>query len=62
MKNGSLKGKHFLTLEDFTPEELRYLLDLSIQLKREKKAGIDQKKNIGKNMLLLFEMESTRTR
>ena len=59
---GSLKGKHFLALEDFTPEQLRYLLDLSAKLKREKKEGINQQKNIGKNMLMLFEMESTRTR
>ncbi len=62
MMQGSLKGKHFLTLEDFTPEELRYLLDLSIRLKKEKKEGKDQRKNTGKNMLMLFEMESTRTR
>ncbi len=62
MMKGSLKGKHFLTLEDFTPEELRYLLDLSIRLKKEKKEGRDQRKNTGKNMLMLFEMESTRTR
>ncbi len=62
MMQGSLKGKHFLTLEDFTPEELRYLLDLSIRLKKEKKEGRDQRKNTGKNMLMLFEMESTRTR
>ena len=41
MMKGSLKGKHFLTLEDFTPEELRYLLDLSIRLKKEKKEGKD---------------------
>lgn len=62
MLEGSFKGKNFLQLEDFTPEELRYLLDLSIRMKKEKKAGIDQRKDIGKNMLMLFEMESTRTR
>ena len=62
MLEGSFKGKNFLQLEDFTPEELRYLLDLSIRMKKEKKAGVDQRKDIGKNMLMLFEMESTRTR
>ena len=59
---GSLKGKHFPTLEECTPEQLRHLLDLSAKLKKEKKEGVNQQKNIGKNMLMLFEMESTRTR
>ena len=59
---GSLKGKHFLQLEDFTPQEIRYLLDLSLQMKKEKKEGKNQQRNIGKNMLMLFELESTRTR
>lgn len=59
---GSLKGKHFLTLEECTPEQLRHLLDLSAKLKKEKKEGVNQQKSIGKNMLMLFEMESTRTR
>lgn len=59
---GSLKGKHFLTLEECTPEQIRHLLDLSAKLKKEKKEGVNQQKNIGKNMLMLFEMESTRTR
>lgn len=59
---GSFKGKHFLQLEDFTPEELRYLLDLAEKLKAEKKEHKDQRKNVNKNLLMLFEMESTRTR
>lgn len=59
---GTLKGRDFLQLEDFTPEELRYLLDLSAQMKREKEARVNQQRNIGQNMLMLFEMESTRTR
>ena len=59
---GSLKGKHFLSLEECAPEQLRYLLDLAAKLKQEKKEGVSQQKNIGKNMLMLFEMESTRTR
>lgn len=55
-------GKPFLTLEDYTPEDLRYLLDLALRLKKEKKDHVDQRKCIGDNMLMLFEMESTRTR
>ena len=55
-------GKHFLTLEDYTPEDLRNLLDLALRLKKEKKDHVDQRKCIGDNMLMLFEMESTRTR
>ena len=62
MLEGSFKGKHFLQLEDFTPEQIRYLLDLSLQMKKEKREGVNQHRNIGKNMLMLFEMESTRTR
>lgn len=58
----SFAGKHFLTLEDYTPEDLRYLLDLALRLKKEKKDHVDQRKCIGDNMLMLFEMESTRTR
>ena len=41
MLAGSLKGRDFLQLEDFTPEELRYLLDLSARMKQEKKDGVD---------------------
>lgn len=62
MLEGSLKGRDFLQLEDFTPEEIRYLLDLSARMKKEKKEGVNQQKNIGQNMLMLFELESTRTR
>lgn len=58
----NFSGKHFLTLEDYTPEDLRYLLDLALRLKKEKKDHVDQRKCIGDNMLMLFEMESTRTR
>ena len=58
----SFAGKHFLTLEDYTPEDLRYLLDLALRLKKEKKDHVDQRKCIGDNMLMHFEMESTRTR
>ena len=57
-----LKGRNFLKLLDFTPEEIEYLLDLSAELKAEKKAGVDQKQKRGKNVALIFEKTSTRTR
>ena len=59
----NLKGRSFLTLMDFTPEEIRYLLDLAATLKAKKRAGIyDQPLLKGKNVVLLFEKTSTRTR
>ena len=58
----NLKGRSFLTLMDFTPEEIRYLLDLSHDLKSKKRAGILGKALRGKNVVLLFEKTSTRTR
>lgn len=58
----NLKGRSFLTLMDFTQEEIRYLLDLSHDLKAKKKAGIYNKSLKNKNILLLFEKTSTRTR
>lgn len=58
----SLKGRSFLTLMDFTPEEIRYLLDLSHSLKAKKRDGILGKSLRGKNIVLLFEKTSTRTR
>ena len=57
-----LKGRNFLTLMDFTPEEIRYLLDLAHDLKAKKKAGIRTGSLEGKNIVLLFEKTSTRTR
>jgi ornithine carbamoyltransferase len=57
-----LKNKSFLTLMDFSPEEIRYLLDLSHELKRNKKEGIKGQSLKGKNIVLLFEKTSTRTR
>lgn len=57
-----LKNKSFLTLMDFSPEEIRYLLDLSHELKRKKKQGIKGQSLKGKNIVLLFEKTSTRTR
>ncbi len=47
----NLHGRNFLAMEDFTPDELRYLLDLSHQLKAEKKLGKDQRRFVGKNLL-----------
>lgn len=62
MSNVNLKGKSFLKLLDFTIEEIRYLLDLSKDLKQKKKDGIKHDELKGKNIVLLFEKTSTRTR
>ena len=58
----NLKGRSFLTLMDFTPEEIRYLLDLGHDLKAKRRAGICGKTLEGKHIVLLFEKTSTRTR
>ncbi|MDD4199757.1 MAG: ornithine carbamoyltransferase [Eubacteriales bacterium] len=58
----NLKGRSFLTLKDFTPEEIRYMLDLAHDLKAKKRAGILGDTMKGKNICLLFEKTSTRTR
>ena len=58
----NLKGKHFLKLLDFSPEEINGLLDFAADLKAKKKAGIPHKLCEGKNIALLFEKTSTRTR
>jgi ornithine carbamoyltransferase len=58
----NLKNRHFLKLLDFTPGEIRFLLDLSIELKKAKYAGIEQPRLTGKNIALIFEKTSTRTR
>ena len=58
----NLKGKDFLKLLDFTPEEITYLLDLAADLKAKKKAGIPHRLCEGKNVALIFEKTSTRTR
>ncbi len=57
-----LKYRSFLKLFDFTPEEINYLLDLSKELKVAKKSGIEEQKLKGKNIALIFEKSSTRTR
>ncbi len=58
----NLKGRSFLTLMDFTPEEIRYMLDLSHDLKAKKRSGICNQVLKGKTIVLLFEKASTRTR
>ena len=58
----NLKGRNFLTLRDFTPEEIRYMLDLSHELKTKKRLGIRNKLLEGKNIVLLFDKTSSRTR
>jgi len=61
MKVG-LKNRHFLKLLDFTPEEIHYLLDLSAKLKSEKQNRKERKRLLDKNIALIFEKTSTRTR
>lgn len=58
----NLKGKHFLTLLDFSPAEINYLLELSANLKKDKKAKKEQQHMQRKNVALIFEKTSTRTR
>lgn len=58
----NLKNRHFLTIHDFTQKEVLYLLDLARDLKRAKAAGTEEPKLRGKNVVLLFEKDSTRTR
>jgi ornithine carbamoyltransferase len=57
-----LHGRHFLTLADFSADEITYLLDLSAELKAAKKEGREERKLVGKNVALIFEKDSTRTR
>lgn len=58
----NLRNRSFLTLLDFSPKEIQFLLDLSANLKKAKYAGTEQQKLKGKNIALLFEKDSTRTR
>ena len=58
----NLKGRSFLTLMDFTPEEIRYLLDLGHDLKAKRRAGVCGETLKGEHIVLLFEKTSTRTR
>lgn len=58
----NLKGRSLLTLKDFAPAEIRYMLDLAHDLKAKKRAAIKNNLLEGKNIVLLFEKTSTRTR
>ena len=62
MNNLNLKGKHFLKLLDFTPAEIEGMLELAADFKAKKKAGIPHRLHEGKNIALIFEKDSTRTR
>ena len=57
-----LRGRHFLNLADYTPEEITYLLDLSAELKSAKREGREEQRLGGKEIALIFEKDSTRTR
>ena len=58
----NLAGRHFLKLKDYIPEEIEYLVDLAAELKAKKKQGIRHDELVGKNIALIFEKTSTRTR
>lgn len=58
----NLKNRNFLKLLDYTPEEIQYLLELAMKLKADKKSGCEKKTMVGKNIALIFEKTSTRTR
>jgi ornithine carbamoyltransferase len=57
-----LRGRHFLTLADYSPEEITYLLELAADLKEAKKEGREEQRLVGKEIVLIFEKDSTRTR
>src|SRR5215813_2331744 len=57
-----LRGRHFLTLADYSAEEITYLLDLAAELKAAKRAGREEQRLVGKEIALIFEKDSTRTR
>jgi ornithine carbamoyltransferase len=57
-----LRGKHLLKLADFSPEEITYLIDLAAELKAAKQEGREEQKLVGKEIALIFEKDSTRTR
>lgn len=58
----ALKGRHFLTLKDYSPQEIQSLLDLAQQVKAEKKSGVYPMRLLHKNICLIFDKTSTRTR
>ena len=58
----ALRGRHFLTMTDYSAEEIRYLIDLSAELKAAKREGREEQRLAGKEIALIFEKDSTRTR
>lgn len=62
MEHADLRGRSFLSLSDFSPSEIRRLLDLSAELKRSKREGSERRRLEGRNIALIFEKTSTRTR
>ena len=58
----ALRGRHFLTMQDYSADEIRYLIDLSAELKAAKQAGTEEQRLVGKEIALIFEKDSTRTR
>ena len=58
----ALRGRHFLTMTDYSADEIRYLIDLSAELKAAKREGREEQKLAGKEIALIFEKDSTRTR
>jgi hypothetical protein len=62
MSTVDLHGRHFLTLSDYSAEEILYLLDLAAKLKAEKKGGHEEQRLAGKEIALIFEKDSTCTR
>ena len=58
----ALRGRHFLTMTDYSAPEIRYLIDLAAELKAAKRAGTEQQQLVGREVALIFEKDSTRTR
>ncbi len=58
----ALRGRHFLTLTDYSADEIRYLIDLAAELKAAKRAGTEEQRLTGREIALIFEKDSTRTR
>src|SRR3982751_1417488 len=58
----ALRGRHFLTMTDYSAEEIRYLIDLSAELKAAKREGHEEQRLAGREIALIFEKDSTRTR
>src|ERR687897_1218959 len=58
----AMRGRHFLTMQDYSADEIRYLLDLSAELKAAKREGREEQQLVGKEIALIFEKDSTRTR